>query len=43
MHVIGSIAFVYESILREVAEAYSVKIGKVMKTPIEGLLAYHLE
>ena len=40
---IGSIAFHFASQLRQVAERYGVRIGKIEASPLEGLLAYHTE
>ena len=42
LHLVGSIAFVYQSIFKGVAKNYNVKIGKVIKQPIEELVKYHL-
>ncbi len=42
LHLIGSIAFVYQDILKEVAADYDVQIGKVLKQPIEELVKYHI-
>jgi len=42
LHLVGSIAFVYKNILEETAEKYNVKIGKVIKQPIEELVKYHI-
>lgn len=38
---IGSIAFYYRSVLQEVAEKTGVKLGVIMKVPMEGLVKYH--
>lgn len=38
---IGSIAYYYEDILREVMAGLNLKIGKVMKKPIDALVDYH--
>jgi len=43
LHLVGSIAFVYEAVFKKTAEKYKVKIGKVIKQPIEDLVKYHLE
>lgn len=42
MHSTGSIGFHYQDALQEVASQYGVKMGKNIKSPIEGLLEYHL-
>ena len=41
VHFVGSIAFYLQSELKELLEEYDLKIGKVLKRPIEGLVAYH--
>jgi len=41
--VVGSIAFVYEELLHEAAEREHLNIIKVLKSPINSLLAYHME
>jgi len=38
---VGSIAYHYNGILLEAAEENKVKVGKIMKSPIEGLISYH--
>ncbi len=42
LHLVGSIAFVYQDVFKKTAEKYNVKIGKVIKQPIEELVKYHL-
>lgn len=41
VNVVGSIAFYYEDFLREAAAANNMKIGKILKDPIDGLADYH--
>ena len=38
---VGSIAYYYQDILKEVAAGLGVKVGKILKAPIEGLIEYH--
>lgn len=38
---VGSIAHYYRPVLEEAAAAYGCRIGKVIKSPMEGLIAYH--
>jgi hypothetical protein len=40
---IGSIAYHYHGVLREVAAKYNVKIGKINKCPIDDLVNFHIE
>ncbi len=41
MGFIGSIAVIFEDILREAANDLGYSVDKVVKTPMEGLVAYH--
>lgn len=38
---VGSIAMYYRSVLEEAADALDIKIGTVIKSPMEGLIKYH--
>ena len=38
---IGSIAFVYEDILRAAAAELNLTVGKIVQKPIESLVEYH--
>ena len=38
---IGSIAMVFESILREAAADEAISVGKIIQNPVEGLIRYH--
>ena len=38
---VGSIAYHYRDILMEVAETIKVRIGKILKSPMSGLIEYH--
>jgi N-acetylglucosamine kinase-like BadF-type ATPase len=42
LHLIGSVAFVYQAIFKEVAQQYKVEVGKVIKQPIDELVKYHI-
>lgn len=39
----GSVAHIFADILKEVADENNVSIGNIVQTPIDGLIAYHLE
>jgi N-acetylglucosamine kinase-like BadF-type ATPase len=39
----GSIAFYYQDILREVLIRHGLEVGKILKSPLNGLISYHLE
>lgn len=43
IHFVGSIAFYLEQELREILLNNKLKIGIILKAPIEGLVAYHLK
>ena len=43
VHYVGSVAFHFKEFLYEVGSKYFLKIGKVIKTPLEGLIGYHLK
>ena len=38
---VGSIAYLYKSVLNEAADALDAKIDTILKTPMEGLVKYH--
>ncbi len=39
---VGSVGFIFQDILKEVAESYHMKMGELVRSPIEGLVNYHL-
>lgn len=42
IHFVGSIAFYLKDELEEVLESYDLKMGNVLRRPIDGLIAYHV-
>ncbi len=38
---VGSVAFYFEALLRQVAAEFDIKVQKVLRTPIEALAKYH--
>ena len=38
---VGSVSYCFQDILNEVAKTKNVQLGKILKSPIEGLVAYH--
>lgn len=42
LNIVGSVAFYYQDEIRKVASEYGVILGKIFKSPIEGLVNYHL-
>lgn len=41
VHFIGSIAYYYKEILQEAIEQTDIKLGKILQSPMEGLIQYH--
>jgi N-acetylglucosamine kinase-like BadF-type ATPase len=41
VHFTGSIAFGFKDVLQELCNHYGLKLGRVMKTPLQGLIQYH--
>ncbi|MDE3235513.1 MAG: N-acetylglucosamine kinase [Bacteroidota bacterium] len=39
---IGSIAYGFSDILREIGQSYELEIGNILQKPMDGLVAYHL-
>ena len=42
VHFVGSVAYHFQDILREVMNEEGLSVGKVIKRPIDGLAAYHV-
>ena len=41
VHFIGGVAFGFKDVLQDLCETYHLKIGKVLKNPMPGLIEYH--
>lgn len=41
VHFVGSIAYYFQAQLSRVAEAQGLRIGRIMQSPMEGLIQYH--
>lgn len=41
VHFIGSIAYCYKNILQEAAAETGISLGKILRSPMEGLIQYH--
>lgn len=41
VHFAGSVAFGFKDVLQQLCDSYEFQLGKVMKNPMEGLVAYH--
>ncbi|WP_456377439.1 N-acetylglucosamine kinase [Lutibacter sp.] len=43
IHFVGSIAYFSRNIIEKVAKKHNVKLGTIIRRPIDGLIAYHIE
>ena len=41
IHFVGSVAFHFQEILKEAVEVMNMKPGKIIQSPMEGLIKYH--
>jgi len=41
VHFVGSVAYGFRDVLQELCSSYEFELGRVMKNPMEGLVAYH--
>jgi N-acetylglucosamine kinase-like BadF-type ATPase len=41
VHLVGSVAYHYQDVIREAARAYGIAIGAIIQSPMEGLIQYH--
>lgn len=41
IHFVGSVAFYFQSVLREVLQQYELRLGKIEKAPMNGLVMYY--
>jgi hypothetical protein len=41
IHFVGSVAFGFRDVLARVCDGYQLKLGKVLKSPMSGLISYH--
>ncbi len=41
IHFIGSIAFGFKDVLKDLCNSYELQLGRVLKNPMEGLIKYH--
>ena len=40
---VGSVAYYFKPLLQPVVEEFGMKMGVILKAPMEGLIKYHLE
>jgi N-acetylglucosamine kinase-like BadF-type ATPase len=38
---VGSVAYGFKDVLKELCDSYEIKLGKVLKNPMDGLVKYH--
>ncbi len=43
IHFMGSVAFGFKDILKDMCNSYEIELGKVVKNPMDGLVKYHKE
>jgi glucosamine kinase len=41
IHFAGSVAYVFRDVIKQLATAYELEIGSIVKSPMEGLLKFH--
>ena len=41
IHFVGSVAFGFKDVLQQLCATYEFELGKIIKNPMEGLIAYH--
>ncbi|UAY53487.1 acetate and sugar kinases/Hsc70/actin family protein [Ferruginibacter albus] len=41
IHFVGSVAYGFKDVLKEMCSTYELQLGKVMQNPMEGLIQYH--
>jgi len=41
IHFVGSVGFGFKDVLKDLCDSYELELGKVLKTPMQGLIAYH--
>ena len=41
VHLVGSVAWYYQDILKEIAFDLGIRLGTIARSPMEGLIAYH--
>ena len=41
IHFVGSVAYGFKDVLKQLCETYELQLGKVIKTPLDGLIVFH--
>ena len=42
IHFTGSVAYVFKDTIKQLATAYELEVGKIVKSPMEGLIQFHM-
>lgn len=43
IHFVGTIAWLYKDVLKELCNLFELELGRVLKTPMDGLIEYHID
>jgi hypothetical protein len=38
---VGSVAYGFRDVLKQLAISYEIELGKIVKSPMDGLIEYH--
>ena len=41
IHFVGSVAYGFKDVLKQLADGYEIELGKIVKSPMDGLIEYH--
>ena len=41
IHFVGSVAFGFKDIIKQLALSYEIELGSIVKSPMQGLITYH--
>jgi N-acetylglucosamine kinase-like BadF-type ATPase len=41
IHFVGSVAFAFKDVIKQLALSYEIELGKIIKSPMEGLITFH--
>jgi hypothetical protein len=41
IHFVGSIAFGFKDVIKEICQMYELEVGTILKKPMDGLIKYH--
>ncbi|MBE7173337.1 MAG: N-acetylglucosamine kinase [Williamsia sp.] len=43
IHFVGGIAFGFQDVLKDLCDHYELELGNILRTPLDGLVKYHIE